>query len=91
MLCGEWTPNSTFWAVALCYLALAACSAAAQQKVTGYDAVYNSSGNPTSSPAFLDASMFGGATFCSAIYNVLTKTTSPHRLCWKLSRRLSAP
>jgi hypothetical protein len=56
-------------AVLVCWFA--ALPAVAQQ---GQDAVYNSTGSPTNSPAFIDASMFAsqGGTICSVIYGILS-------------------
>ncbi len=59
---------------------LASPRAAAQTSFQGQDAVYNSSGQVTNSPAFIDASMFAfqNGTICSVIYTVLTSTNPPY-------------
>ena len=62
-----------FLRVVFSCLVVSTCSGAAQQNVTGYDAVYNSSGNPAPSPAFTDASISqkaNGTNLCDTIYNI---------------------
>ncbi len=43
----------------------------------GNNAVYNPACNPNvvGSPAFIDANVFAGSTFCSTIYNILSGNT----------------
>jgi len=67
-----------FWGVMLTLLALAVGLPSAQgQNVTGYDAVYNSSGNITASPSFIDASVtqqLNQTDLCATVYSIFKGT-----------------
>jgi hypothetical protein len=70
------TPSPILRAVMFSLLVLAARPSSAQApNVTGYNAVYNSSGSTTSSPSFIDASVsqkVNHTDMCATIYNILT-------------------
>jgi len=67
------------WGVMFTLLMIAVCPGSAQtQNVTGYNAVYNSTGNATTpSPSFIDASVsqkVNHTDLCATIYNIFTGT-----------------
>jgi hypothetical protein len=68
-------------AILLCWLSTFPTAVAhGQTSVQGQDAVYNSSGNVTSSPSFIDASMFAqtGSNICKILNGILSGTSTTY-------------
>lgn len=62
----------------VCWFSASLTTTAQVQKLQGQDTVYNSSGQTTNSPSFIDASQFAqtGVDFCAVLYGILSSTTT---------------